>query len=95
MTRVWSLTVGLFLGALVLSAQAAAPLGGDEWLSLKFHLFGERVMHNDEGARLSLQLPERAADAGAVPLGITIRSNPGGSGVRKAYIVIDKYPSPV
>jgi sulfur-oxidizing protein SoxY len=94
MNRLFSLVLSLFLGLSTSSLQAQSP-DGERWVSLKENLFGSRVLQMDGGARLSLEMPGRAADAGAVPLGITTRAMPGDPGVRKIYLVIDNNPSPV
>ena len=65
------------------------------WPKLRQGLFGARVIAEDEGARLELELPDRAADAGTVPLGIRLHVLPGDPHLRKLYLVIDKNPSPV
>ena len=94
MKRLFSLIIGLFLG-LGMSCLQAQPPDGVRWASLKESLFGSRMLQEDSGARLSLEMPGRAADAGAVPLGITTLALPGDPRVRKIYLVIDKNPSPV
>lgn len=94
MNRLFSLIIGLFLG-LGTPFLHAQPPDGVRWASLKESLFGSRALQEDSGARLSMEMPGRAADAGAVPLAITTRAMPGDPGVRKIYLVIDKNPSPV
>ena len=95
MNRLYSLLISLFFGLNVSSVQAAQPPDGIRWESLKESLFGSRLLHDDSGARLRLEMPGRAADASAVPLAITVRAMPGDPGVRKLYLVIDNNPSPV
>jgi sulfur-oxidizing protein SoxY len=94
MNRFFYFLIVLVLG-LNMSSVQAQPADGSRWASLKESLFGSRVLQQDSGARLSLEMPGRAADAGAVPLAITTRALPGDPGVRKIYLVIDKNPSPV
>lgn len=87
--------VGLMFGLIASASQAAQPPDGERWPSLKDSLFGSRSLQHDSGARLRMEMPDRAADAGAVPLAITMRAMPGDPGVRKLYLVIDNNPSPV
>ncbi len=94
MIRLISLILGLFLGVCLAPVQAQSS-DNARWASLKEGLFGSRTLHDDAGARLTLEMPDRAADAGAVPLAISTRALPGDPGVRKIYLVIDKNPSPV
>jgi sulfur-oxidizing protein SoxY len=95
MNRLYLLLLGLLFGLGAPQVQAAQPPDGVRWASLKEGLFGSRFLQDDSGARLSLEMPDRAADASAVPLAITVRAMPGDPGVRKLYLVIDKNPSPV
>jgi len=95
MNRLFSFIVGLFFGLSVLSSVQAQPPDGQRWASIKESLFGSRVLQEESAARLSLEMPGRAADAGAVPLAITMRALPGDPRVRKLFLVIDKNPSPV
>ena len=90
-----SLIVGMFTGLVALAGEAAEAPDGDRWAGLKESLFGSRVLQQDGGARLSLEMPGRAADAGAVPLAITAHALPGDPGTRKIYLVVDENPSPV
>jgi sulfur-oxidizing protein SoxY len=87
--------LGLFIGLIASAGQAAQPPDGERWPSLKDSLFGSRLLQHDSGARLIIEMPDRAADAGAVPLGITMRAMLGDPGVRKLYLIIDNNPSPV
>jgi len=93
--RLFSLLIGLYIGLGTTTVLAAQPPDGARWASLKESLFGSRVLHEDGGPRLRLEMSGRAADAGAVPLAITTRALPGDPGVRKIYLVIDNNPSPV
>jgi len=93
-----NLTSTLVACALLVSSSLAfaeAPQESDSWPALKQTLFGAREIVNDEGTRLELELPGRAADAGTVPLGIRLHPLPGDPQLRKLYLVIDKNPSPV
>lgn len=79
----------------MLTASGAEPPDGDVWPKIKQGLFGTRPILEDNGARLELDLPLRAQDAGIVPLGIRFHLLPGDAQLRKLYLVIDKNPSPV
>lgn len=83
------------LTAVLLTAHGAEPPDGDVWPKLRDSLFGARAIDEDSGARLELDLPARAHDAGVVPLGIRYNQLPGDAKLRKLYLVIDKNPSPV
>ena len=74
---------------------AAEPPDDELWPRLREGLFGTRAIEEDGGGRLELQLPDRAADAGTVPLGIRLRSLPGDPKLQRLFLVIDKNPSPV
>ncbi len=78
-----------------LTANGAEPPDGDAWPKLREGLFGTRPILEDNGARLELDLPQRAHDAGVVPLGIHFHLLPGDPKLRRLYLVIDKNPSPV
>ena len=77
------------------TAFAEEPDGDDIWPKLRQGLFGDRVVEEGDEARLKLDLPTRAFDAGIVPLGIRYQALPGDAGLRKLYLVIDQNPSPV
>jgi sulfur-oxidizing protein SoxY len=77
------------------TTHGAEPPGGDVWPIIRESLFGARPIVEDSGARLELELPGRAHDAGVVPLGIRFNLLPGDAKLRKLYLVIDKNPSPV
>ena len=93
-----SLVSALVVGAFVIHAPMAyaeEPVEGDIWPSLRAQLFGTRVIEEDSGTRLELNLPKRAHDAGVVPLEVRFRRLPGDPQLRKLYLVIDENPSPV
>lgn len=79
----------------ITSAAAEDQDKSEIWPKLRQGLFGNRAILEDDGTRLALELPKRAADASAVPLAIRARQIPGDSPLRKIYLVIDKNPSPV
>ncbi len=77
------------------STRGAEPPDGDVWPKLRESLFGARPIEQDSGARLELDLPARAYDAGVVPLGIRFNLLPGDPTLRKLFLVVDQNPSPV
>ena len=89
------LIFGLFAATGPLFADASLPPDGENWPAIRQGLFGERVIRDNDEARLSVSLPARAADASTVPLAIRVHPLPGDAPLRKIYLVIDKNPSPV
>lgn len=79
----------------LMTTHGAEPPDGELWSNLRQGLFGARPIVEDKGARLELELPERAHDAGVVPLGIRFHRLPGDPELQRLYLVIDENPSPV
>ena len=83
----------LLWGAAAVGAEL--PPDGERWPAVRESLFGARALREDDGARLTLNLPARAHDAATVPLAIEARALPGEAALRRLYLVVDKNPSPV
>ena len=90
--------------SVMLAALMAQPASGGDvrenpdntvWRGVRAGLFGERPIAEDDGGRIRLVLPARAADASAVPLSVRVAPKAGEPAVRKLYLVIDRNPSPV
>jgi len=64
------------------------------WRKVRADLFGERPI-TDDGGRIRLEMPVRAADAAVVPLAVLITPKKGEARPNKLYLVIDRNPSPI
>lgn len=95
MKTLFASLVACVLTCAIQTASAEEAPEGDIWPKLRAGLFGTRAIEEANGARLEIDLPERAFDAGVVPLGIRWNSLPGDPPLHKLYLVIDKNPSPV
>lgn len=84
---------------LVPGAMAADESGNpdtDIWRKVRADLFGARPVADDAaGARIRIEIPDRAADAAVVPLAIRVKPGPGNAPPKKLYVVIDRNPSPL
>ncbi len=63
------------------------------WAGLRAQIFGDRAIEDGSGL-VSIEAPERAADAAIVPVKITLAEGLRGT-VSQIYFVIDDNPSPV
>jgi len=92
-------SMGFGAGLLALAVMAPASAEVDEatraqrWADLSGQIFGDRVIQ-DGSAVLSIDAPDRAADAALVPLKIELAPALRGE-VRGVYLVIDDNPSPL
>lgn len=90
-----------FVGAGLLALATMAPASAEvdeatraqRWAELSTQIFGDRVI-GDGSALLSIDAPDRAADAAIVPLKIALAAAIRGE-VSGVYLVIDDNPSPL
>ena len=88
-----ALVIAMAAGFLIQVNGTACAEEEDVWPSLQTEVFGERPIMENDGV-VVLDAPERAEDAGVVP--ISIRVPPTVKGPLKGmWLIIDKNPAPV
>lgn len=91
------LAVLLLVSIPALPSLAAEPTQkASNWDLVRSSLFGARLITENEGKVIAIELPDRAEDAAIVPLAIKTRVPQAPDRyIKKVYLVIDKNPSPV
>jgi sulfur-oxidizing protein SoxY len=83
----------LFAAPLAARAEVDEATRAERWADLREQIFGERTVEDGAGL-LSIEAPDRAADAALVPVKVAV-AEPLRAKLRQIYLVVDDNPSPL
>lgn len=90
------LTGSLVIALLLAAGSAQAANQDDAWRIIRTQLFGSRQVQAAAAGSITLEAPQRAADAALVPISIHFRKPQAADAyVKTLYLVVDKNPGPV